>query len=148
MKNNSIIKRTQQGFTLTELMIVVAIIGILASVALPAYSTYTAKSSFSEVIASTAGVKVSIEVCGQTSSSLAKCNKTDNAEINTILGGAAGGKNVATVDITMASGNPVITATAGIINGLNGETYILTSELINGAVTWKKTGTCTGKGFC
>ena len=61
-------KKIQQGFTLIELMIVVAIIGILVSVALPAYSQYTDKARFSEVILATTALKVSINLCSQTRS--------------------------------------------------------------------------------
>ncbi len=53
-------KRLQQGFTLIELMIVVAIIGILAAVALPAYQDYTVRAKMSEVILALSACRTSI----------------------------------------------------------------------------------------
>ncbi|GHU05004.1 prepilin-type N-terminal cleavage/methylation domain-containing protein [Betaproteobacteria bacterium] len=56
-------KRTQQGFTLIELMIVVAIIGILAAIAIPQYQNYVARSQVTRVVAEAGAVKTPIEVC-------------------------------------------------------------------------------------
>jgi len=59
-------KRVQQGFTLIELMIVVAIIGILAAIALPAYQDYTVRSKVSEIMLAASGMKTDIAEWYQT----------------------------------------------------------------------------------
>lgn len=56
-------KKVQQGFTLIELMIVVAIIGILAAVAIPQYQNYIAKSQVSRVMSETSALRTAIETC-------------------------------------------------------------------------------------
>src|SRR6059036_1688293 len=62
-------KRMQQGFTLIELMIVVAIVGILAAIALPAYQDYVVRSKMSESVAALAACKTSIQEYASTKGS-------------------------------------------------------------------------------
>ena len=65
------IRQLQKGFTLIELMIVVAIIGILAAVALPAYQDYTIRAKVSELVLAASGFKTSVAERAQTDATLA-----------------------------------------------------------------------------
>lgn len=137
-------QHTQKGFTLIELMIVVAIIGILAAVAVPAYQSYTLKAKFTEIINATAGIKAGIEICVQEGT----CFNAGGPAIQNVAFGFMGLIPAAPVGTTLlnnvaitAAG--VITATSNSAQGLAGEQYVLTPTVdAQGKVTWAVGGSC------
>ena len=121
----------------------VAIAGILAAVAIPAYQGYTNKARFSEVVLATNAAKIAVEICAQD----ALGGQSGSVPIR----GCGGGSNGVPTDIEQANGmvasiatadDGVITATAINGNGLSGQTYILIPAFLDGKVVWKVDGTC------
>jgi len=136
-------QQNQKGFTLIELMIVIAIIGILAAIALPQYQTYTKKARFSEVVLATSSVKGLVDVCFQTRGAGKIENCKTAAAVGADLTGAAAAKNVASVTIT---GDAVVTGKG--TTDVDEETFILTPTAVGGTLTWLQEGTCVTKGLC
>lgn len=122
-------KKTQQGFTLIELMIVVAIIGILAAVAIPAYQDYTLKAKFAEVASVAEAYQTAVTTCLQEMSDNTVCDLGSN-------GIPATQATTYVASVAVADGTITVTPKAPFALS----TLILIPTAGAAAVTWAKTG--------
>lgn len=132
-------KRAQKGFTLIELMIVVAIIGILAAVALPAYQDYTVRAKVAEVIGFAASMKTGVSECLIAEGVLTQCNSANELGMNFVDIAAASNyiTSVAVAGNAIITINPAWTGanTLGAAAGTAGA-ITFTPTITNGGVQW------------
>ncbi|MCS4503428.1 pilin [Arhodomonas aquaeolei] len=133
-------KKTQQGFTLIELMIVVAIIGILAAIAIPAYQDYVARSQVTEAVSLSSGLKTSV---AEIYTSEGTFTPADSGNLGLPASADISGEYVN--NVAVADG--VITATmenSGVAEAIQGGTLVFSPITNAGSIEWSCNGGTIG----
>ena len=139
MKSMKMVRKAQQGFTLIELMIVVAIIGILAAIAIPQYQNYTIRAKISNAIVSADALKAAIAICAQEAGGVT--TTCDNATSPNAIPVFAATKEVASA--TTSGGTIVLTLATGIGANVDGKTITMVPAVNSTNIRWTNSTTAT-----
>ena len=142
------INKSQAGFTLIELMIVVAIIGILAAIAIPAYQQYIRKSAYTEVVSAMGPFKLGVDTCWTdlgSPTSITACGAGSGGVPAAYTGNTTGAVNAVT-----AAANGLITATPNAYKGIVAADTCTFTPAINtvaNRLDWTYGGACLTQGY-
>jgi type IV pilus assembly protein PilA len=130
--NTLSMKKAQQGFTLIELMIVVAIIGILAAVAIPAYQDYIVKAKIGNALTSVDGLKTAVATCIQENGADTNCTASSNGipADNTFT------RTKEVQSVAISGGTITLTLASGIHPDVDGKTIAMDPTAGTTSTTW------------
>jgi len=135
--------RAQSGFTLIELMIVVAIAGILAAVAIPQYSDYTMRAKVSNVLAAAAPLKTAVALCVQENGGEASACSTSSEAAPSAIPAFSATREVASAAVL--NGDITLTLASDLGTGLAGQTITMRMDKGSSSLTWFNSTTVTNE---